>query len=608
MNGLLLLWIILLPAAFGVLTLLAPEKLKGGKEAALLLGFAGNFVLCIIAYGKELVFERPFAGFEIDFSLKLNQLSVLMLISAAVLSFLAALYTTSFMKGKPDSRMFYACMLFSIGFANGAFLANNLTVMLFFWEGILAAVFVMIMQGGKNAYRTSVKALAITGLTDLCIMLGIGLAGYLANTPSMDQISLPVAGWGTLAFILLLAGAVSKAGAMPFHTWIPDAAQDAPAPFLSFMPSALLKLLGIYLLTRVCLNLFEFTSGSPVSWLVMAIGAATMVFAAMMAIVQTDFKRLLVYCAVSQAGYMIMGIGTGLPGGLAGGVYQLLNDAVYMSCLFFAAGAVEKQVGTTDLRKISGLCKKMPVTFIGFIAAAASMAGFPLTGGFFSKGMILDAAMNTNVFLFIAASAGIFFTAVSILKLTHAAFLGKPAKGTEKVKDAPAAMLIPMSVLALASLALGFGKSFVVSHVLQPVLGESAGDIGGGINWLSAGISAALLLLAVWDHRRGVKKTGAGVSSADYYQSVPVLKTMYGWAGRGCFDLYRLGGHVIRGYASLSLKINDGISWFYDVAVVRVVGWLSMLVKRAHNGSQSRYVLWILTGVAVVAAMFLMSM
>jgi NADH-quinone oxidoreductase subunit L len=602
MNGSLLLWMILLPAAFGVLTLLMPKGLKGAKEAALVLGFAGNLVINLLAYGKEIVFEKPFAGFMINFSLKLYHFSGFILLSAAALSFLVVLYTTVFMKGKAGAKLFYAGMLFTLALVNGAVLANNLAVMLFFWEGILATLFILIMQGGKKAYKTSVKAVIIAGLTDLTMMLGIGLTGYLAKTLTMDQIRLPISGWGMLAFILLMVGAVSKAGSMPFHTWIPDAADDAPMPFLSFLPGTLLKLIGIYLLARVCLNLFEFTSGSSMSWLVMVIGAATMVFAAMMALVQTDIKRLLSYLAVSQVGYMIMGIGTGLPGGIAGGVYHLLNDAVYSCCLFFAAGAVEKQAGTTDLHKIGGLGKKMPVTFICFIASAASMVGFPLTGGFFSKGMIFDAVLKTNVFLYIAAAVATFFTAVSILKLTHAAFLGKMAKGTEKVREAPSFMLIPMTVLALACLVLGLGKNFMVGQVLGP------DGIAVGTNWMPAGISVAILLLAVWDHFRGFKKTGAGFSSADHYRGAPVLKTVYGWAEKGYFDLYCMGGHLIRSYATLSLKINDGISWFYDVAVVRFVGWLSILVKRAHNGSQSRYVLWILTGVAAVTAMFLLSM
>jgi NADH-quinone oxidoreductase subunit L len=340
----------------------------------------------------------------------------------------------------------------------------------------------------------------------------------------------------------------------------------------------------------------------------MAIGAVTAVLAAMMALVQTDFKRLLSYLAVSQVGYMIIGIGTGLPGGIAGGVYHMLNDAVFMCCLFYAAGAVEKQAGTTDLHKIGGLGKKMPVTFLCFIAAAASMAGFPLTGGFFSKEMIYDAVMSTSVFLYIAAALGAFFTAVSILKLAHAVFLGKPAKEIGKVREAPAIMLVPMIALAAACLVLGFAGNFVTGYALTPDLTASVGSTGLGINWLLAGFSAVLLLLAVWDHLRGFKRTGAGLTSADHYKGAPVLKTVYGWAEKKYFDLYHLGGHFIRGYAALSLRINDGISWFYDVALVRFVGWLSMLVKRAHNGSQSRYVLWILTGTAAVTVMFLLSM
>ena len=611
MNEALLLWMILFPAAFGVLVLLVPIKFKGGKEAAGLLGFAGNLVLNIAASGKELAFVRPFAGFQIDFSLKLYHFSGFILLSAAVLSFLVVVYTTVFMKGKPFARLFSACLLFTLSLVNGAVLANNLAVMLFFWEGILATMFVMIMAGGKKAYKTSVKAVVIAGLTDLTMMLGIGLVGYLANTLTMDQIRLPITGWGALAFILLMVGAVSKAGSMPFHTWIPDAADDAPMPFLAFLPGTLEKLLGIYLLVRVCLDLFEFTHGSPMSYLIMIMGASTVVFAVMMALVQKDFKRLLSYHAISQVGYMMLGIGTGLPVGIVGGIFHMLNHAVYKCCLFFTAGAVEKQTGTTDLHCVGGLGKKMPVTFICFLVAAASIAGFPLTNGFFSKELIFDAALETNVLLYIAAAVGAFFTAVSFLKLGHAAFLGKPSKDAGKVKEAPAGMLVPMAILAVACLALGFMKDFMISHVLTPILGEAAeaGEhIGGHTNWLLVGISVASLLLAAFDHFRGFKRTGAGLSAADHYHDAPVLRTVYGWAQKKYFDPYHLGGHVIRGYASVSLKINDGISWFYDVAVVRFVGLLSSLIKRAHNGSQSRYVFWVLGGVLIASAIFIMSL
>ncbi len=602
----LLLWLILFPAALGVLTLMVPKASKGGKEASVLLGFAGNLVITILAAGKELAFERPFAGFGITFSLKMDHFSGYILISAAAITFLVALYSAVFMKGRPFAKLFFTCMLFTITLVNGAVLANNLAVMLFFWEGILGTLFVLIMAGGKKAYKTSVKAVVIAGVTDLAMMLGIGLTGYLAKTLTMDQIRLPITGWGTLAFLLMMAGAISKAGSMPFHTWIPDAADDAPLPFMAFLPGVLEKLLGIYLLVRVTKDLFIFTHGSFMSALLMIIGAGTVICAVMMALVQKDFKRLLSYHAVSQVGYMILGIGTALPVGIVGGLFHMLNHAVYKCCLFLTAGAVEKQTGTTDLKALGGLGRKMPVTFVSFIIAAASIAGFPLTNGFFSKELIFDAALESNVLLYIAAAAGAFFTAVSFLKLGHAAFLGKPAKGMEKVKEAPLFMLVPMVLLALACLALGFGNGYMVKHVIAPILGEAA-EAGGHSNWLLVGISAATLLLAAFDHYRGFKRTGAGLSSADHYHDAPVLRQAYHMAQKKLFDPYYVVGLAVKGYAFLSLRINDGISRFYDVGMVSLTGFFASLVGKAHNGSQARYVIWLLAGCAVTAVIFLVS-
>jgi len=602
----LLLWLILFPAAFGVLTLITPKASKGGREASLLLGFAGNLAITIIAAGRELVYERAFAGFGINFSLKMNHFSGYILVSAAAITFLVAIYSTVFMRGKPFARLFFTCMLFTLALVNGAVLANNLGLMLFFWEGILGTLFVLIMAGGNKAYKTSVKAVVIAGVTDLAMMLGIGLTGYLAKTLTMDQIHLPISGWGALAFILMMVGAISKAGSMPFHTWIPDAADDAPLPFMAFLPGALEKLLGIYLLVRITKDLFIFTHGSAMSYLLMIIGAGTVVFGVMMALVQKDFKRLLSYHAVSQVGYMILGIGTALPVGIIGGLFHMLNNAVYKCCLFLTSGAVERQAGTTDLHDISGLGRKMPVTFTCFIVAAVSIAGFPLTNGFFSKELIFDAALETNVFLYIAAAVGAFFTAVSFLKLGHAAFLGKPAKGTEKVKEAPVFMLVPMVLLALACLAFGFGNGYMVNHVIAPILGEVAQE-GAHTNWLLVGISAATLLLAVLDHYRGFKRKGTGLASADHYHDAPVLRQVYHLAQKKYFDPYYVLGFAVKGYASLSLKINDGISWIYDVGIVSVIGFFSSLVSRAHNGSESRYVVWLLFGCAVIAAIFLFS-
>ena len=602
--------IILIPSAFAVLALILPARIKGVKEVTVLAGVTANLASVFHIYGKSGAIDIPWVGFGINFSLKIYQFSGMILSAAAIISFLVVLYTTAFLKGKPYAKQFYAYLLFTITLVNGAVLANNLAVMLFFWEGILVTLFAMIMTGGDQAYKTSVKSIVIVGLTDLCMMLGIGMTGYLAQTLTMDKIHLPLTSWGIFAFILLLIGALGKAGCMPFHTWIPDAADNAPLPFMALLPGSLEKLLGIYFLTRICLDLFEFNPGSSMSYLLMIIGAVTILFAVMMALIQKDFKRLLSYHAVSQVGYMILGIGTALPVGIIGGLFHMINNAIYKCCLFLVAGSVERQAGTTDLKKVSGLGRKMPVTFICFIVAAASISGFPFTNGFFSKELIFDGALESGLIFYIAAAVGAFFTAVSFLKLGHAAFFGETNKENSKVKEAPLLMLIPMIVLALGCLVFGFGNSWVIRDLLQPALGsmaETGEAIGSQTNWVLVGISMAVLTLAVLDHFYGFKKTGRGINAADHFHYAPVLRNIYAMAEKKYFDPYHIGGYAIRGYATLALWINDSISWFYDTFVVWLVSTFSSFIRKAHNGSQARYLGWILAGVAIVTMIFLVS-
>ena len=452
-------YVILIPSLFAVLVLLIPSRKKAAYVVLSLAGTAANLAACALIYGKNAVFNLPWCGFGIDFSLRNYFFSSFILLGAAVFAFCTVLYCTAFLKEKPYAKRFFAYLLFTMTLVNGAVLANNLVVLLFFWEGILVTIFAMILLGGAKSWRTSVKSLVIVGLSDLCMMLGIGIAGHLAGTFTMDKISLPLTNSLEIAaFVLMAIGAVAKAGAMPFHTWIPDAAEDAPMPFMALLPGALEKLLGIYLLARLCINLFQLEPGSSMSLMLMIVGAATILFAVMMALVQKDYKRLLSYHAVSQVGYMILGIGTALPVGIVGGLFHMINHAVYKSCLFLTSGSVELQAGTTDLRKLGGLSRKMPVTFGCFVVAAAAIAGFPMTNGFFSKELVFDGALESGAIFYIIAVAGAFFTAVSFLKLGHAVFMGQRPKELNTVKEAPLPMLLPMVFLAALCLALGLAN------------------------------------------------------------------------------------------------------------------------------------------------------
>jgi NADH-quinone oxidoreductase subunit L len=419
MTSNLILLPIIIPLTAGLLTL-PIRRLAGVRNVIAMIGTILNLIVAIILFKHEFTYSLPYAGFGIEFILRLYNFSAFILLATAVFAFLFILYCTSFMRDRNYVNQFYAYLLFSIAMVNGAVLADNLVLMLFFWEGLLGTLFGLIAIGGKESFKTATKAFIIVGISDLCFMVGIGLTGYLAKTLTISQINVPVGTLGSIAFIFMMIGAISKAGSMPFHSWIPDAAIDAPLPFMALMPASLEKLLGIYMLARISLDMFKLNPASWLSVLVMTIGAITIVLAVMMALIQKDYKRLLSFHAISQVGYMILGIGTCLPVGIIGGLFHMINNALYKSCLFLTAGSVEKQTGTTNLYKLGGLWSKMPVTFVCFVITAASISGVPPFNGFFSKEMVYDGALERGMIFYLAALVGSFFTAASFLKLGHA--------------------------------------------------------------------------------------------------------------------------------------------------------------------------------------------
>ncbi|MFA5116531.1 MAG: proton-conducting transporter membrane subunit, partial [Candidatus Omnitrophota bacterium] len=249
-----MLLLIIIPLVSALLVLLVSRsRLLSGVFAV--LAALANMLLASALFGKNLEYSIPWLSGGLDFSLRLYAFSAFIILSAAVLSFLIALYSLASLRTKDYAAKFFAYFLVSLAFINGAVLANNLFVLLFFWEGLLVTLFAMIAIGSKFAFGTATKALIINGICDLCMMLGIILTGVLAGTLTMSGIDLPLDTLGSTAFILLMIGAIAKGGSMPFHSWIPDAATDAPLPFMAFFPAAMEKLLGIYFLTRISLDM-----------------------------------------------------------------------------------------------------------------------------------------------------------------------------------------------------------------------------------------------------------------------------------------------------------------------------------------------------------------
>jgi len=595
---------IFIPLAAAILIFLIPKRFRVLSEAVGLSATLLDLFIAARLFKNTIEFILPWAGFGMEFSLRLYHFSAFILLAAAGFGFLITLYSSVFMRDKPSLKQYYANLLITLSFSSGAVLANNLVIMLFFWEGLLLALFGMIAIGGKDAYKTATKAFIIVGISDLCMMLGIALTGRLAGTLTISQINLPLTGLGALAFVLLMIGAISKAGSMPFHSWIPDAALDAPLPFMALVPAALEKLLGIYFLARISLDMFQLHPGSWVSTMMMIIGALTILLAVMMALIQKDYTKLLSYHAISQVGYMILGIGTAVSAGIVGGLFHMINHAMYKSCLFLTSGSVAKQAGTTNLEKLGGLGRKMPWTFVCFIVTAASISGVPPFNGFFSKELVYEGALERGLIFYIAAVAGSFFTAASFLKLGHAAFLGKLNPEHQNVKESRVSMLVPMLVIAFMCILFGVRNSLPLKALIQPILGERlhGHDYSGAPQDLKIVIvTIAVLLGAFFNHLFGFKTKGSGLKAVDHIHHAPVLSGIYARAEKRYFDPYEIGLKVFQGVSRLCWWVDRGIDTIYGKGVTGLATWFSGILRRLHNGSYAVYLSWSLLGMLFVS-------
>ncbi|MBI4979168.1 MAG: NADH-quinone oxidoreductase subunit L [Spirochaetes bacterium] len=616
-NETMILLAIIVPFAAALIGMLFPERVRWVREIVTLLATAFGLYLAIVLFrttDEVRVFAAwlPF-GINIDF--RLYHFSKFILLAASSFSFLLAIYSAAFMRGKDWLRLYYPYFLFTAAFSYGAVLSNNFVLMLVFWGALLIPLYGIIAIGRKGAWVTAAKSLIIVGVSDLALILGIAIAASAAGSFTMTDMKLALTSPKLVAaFILMMTGAAAKAGAMPFHTWIPDAALDAPLPVMAYIPAALEKLLGIYLLSRVALDFFKVTVS--MNLVLLTLGAVTIVFAVAMALVQKDYKRLLSYHAISQVGYMILGIGTGNPIGIAGGIFHMLNHSMYKCTLFLTGGSVEHRTGTTDLSKLGGLARNMPVTFICFAIAALSISGFPGFNGFFSKELVFEGAVefakesgNNFMYIFyIAAEVGAVLTFASFLKLGHAAFLGKRDEANAKVKESPLAMLVPMVTLAAGCIIFGLWNQLPLKNLIEPILPADAfhgHHLGGGINVMSMlfWVSIGALTLGFLSHLFGVLKSKSALHAADHIHYAPGLKTVYSLAEKRYFDPYDVGLKVQGFLAQGLFMIDRANNWIFDKLLHGITVMTSNAVKRAHTGLFGTYLSWALAGVGVIIAL-----
>ena len=597
---------VLLPLAVGAISFLVPRKVKVLREALALLATAASFAAALwIVLQRAPEVRLPLlqvGAFGLGVDLALTPLSRFILLFATGFGLLVGLYSVSYKAGTGREREYYAFFLFALGGAAGVLAADHLIVLLVFWEIVSVSLYFLVATGGPDSTAGATKTLAMLGGGDGCLLLGIGLLWLAGGSFSISDLQVRLDGaLPVLAFLFMMIGAITKAGAMPFHSWIPAASEGAPAPAMAFLPASVDKLLGIYLLVTLTARIFVLSGAMGL--VLMIVGAVTIIAAVMVAMVQHDLRRLLAYHAVSQVGYMVLGIGTLTPVGIVGGVFHMLNHAIYKSCLFLCAGAVGKRAGTADLAELGGLARAMPVTFVAFLVSALAISGVPPLNGFVSKWLIyqgiIDTGMEGSSVFLVVAMFGSALTLASFVKAVYAVFLGTHSARTVGVeREASVGMLVPMIALALLCVVFGVYYTFPMEAFIVPGVGGRVEPSGIWTSALATGLIVVGLLVGfaiylLGRYRRSARTvapfTGGealphatgrlvGTHFYDTLKTMPFLKGAYAAQEKGRLDPYTwLGG------------LGSGIT---------------ALLRRAHNGLLSWYLSWSLAGIVILVALF----
>ncbi len=588
------------PIAGGAVCLALPSRARIFIKTLAFLVSLAVFAETIVVFLK-----KPLAYNAGSYPLLLaDNLSGFIALAVALFALLITIYSSGFIK--ISFGRYFGYVLMTLGSSLGVVYAENMIVFATFWGFLAVLLYLLVnIQGTDRAAASAKKALIIIGGTDAIMIFGIGLIWSLTGTFSFSKIHLTMTNpLSYCAYFSLAAASFAKAGAMPFHSWLPDLTENAPAPVTAYLPASLDKLLGIYLLAKASLSLFVMNGIS--NFVLALIGSVTIVLAVIFALIQHDLKRLLGYHAVSQVGYMVLGIGTGNPIGIAGGLFHMLNNAIYKSSLFLASGSVEERAGTTDLAKLGGLMKFMPITFSCFLIASLSISGIPPFNGFVSKWMVYQGIIESSgaknplwIAWLIAAIFGSALTAASFMKLLHTVFMGRPSRDFSYIKEPGLSILFPMAILALLCCVFGiFAISVPISIFIIPSIGKVIAYRGIWDPMLATALILAAIILGALSYflfKPGTFRTVSifiggedvakleRVSGAEFYDTikdVAGLKALYKMEEEKSLDIYTIG--------------RKAIYFFTDP------------LGRLHNGILPTYLVWCLLGmVAIFFVIFL---
>ncbi|MDO5978405.1 NADH-quinone oxidoreductase subunit L [Flavivirga spongiicola] len=451
---------------------------------------------------------------HIDMGILIDPISVMMLVVVSVVSLMVHVYSRGYMKGDDGYTKFFAFLSLFTFSMYGLVLATNLFQIYIFWElvGVSSYLLIGYYYTKPSAVAAAKKAFIVTRFADLGFLIGILIMGYYTGTFDFETLNNPegsaILNWASTSFmglsvitwglLLIFIGGAGKSAMLPFHIWLPDA-MEGPTPVSALIHAATMVVAGIYLVARL-FPMFYFVENGFALNIVAYVGAISSLFAAIIAITQTDIKRVLAFSTMSQLGYMMLALGvSGYDGhegiGYMASMFHLFTHAMFKALLFLGAGSVIHAVHSNYLKDMGGLRKYMPITNMTFLIAALAIAGMPPFAGFWSKDEILVAAFEHHKLIYYIGVFVAGLTAFYMFRIYFGIFWGKEKEYEHKPKESPLSMTFPLMVLALLSVIGGFipfsefvtaDKSGFEAHLNYPLaaIAVSVGLVGIILAWV----------------------------------------------------------------------------------------------------------------------------
>ncbi|HEY6631875.1 MAG TPA: monovalent cation/H+ antiporter subunit A [Rhizobiaceae bacterium] len=422
----------------------------------------------------------------LDFTLRMDGFAWIFTFLITGIGLLVVIYTRYYISPEDPVRRFYLFFLGFMGSMLGVVLSGNLILLVVFWE--LTSIFSFLLIGywhHNQAARDGARmALTITAMGGLALLAGVLVVGHIVGSYDLEVV---LASGDTIrdhplyvtALLLILLGALTKSAQFPFHFWLPNA-MAAPTPVSAFLHSATLVKAGVFLLAR----LWPVLSGTPEWFTILGLaGMASLVLGAYLAMFQQDLKGLLAYSTISHLGLITLLLSLGSPLAAVAAIFHMLNHATFKASLFMAAGIIDHEAGTRDLRRLSGLFRYMPITGTLVMVASAAMAGVPLLNGFLSKEMFFAEAIETHADSWvdtIAPYAAVLGSALAVtysIRLIHSIFLGAPPPESfpREPHEPPFWMRFPVGFLVIACLVVGIFPGLTIGPFLHVAVSSVLG-------------------------------------------------------------------------------------------------------------------------------------